>query len=510
MSRDPENGSILALRGVVKDFPGARALKGVDFDVRRGEIVGLVGENGAGKSTLMKILVGLHRMDAGTMAVRGTPFTPRDPQDAIRHGVGMVFQEQSLLPNMTVAENMVLCHEGRFRRGPLLAVGAIAAETKAILADCGFDVDPRAIVGDLSQARRQMVEIARLLWLSRQYGVADPVLILDEPTTVLVAAEIQQLFDLLRGLRREASIVFISHRLEEVLALATRVVVFKDGQNVADLPAAGAAVETIENLMVGHELAADHYQTNEQVEPGADEVLRVDGLSLRGKFEPVSFAVRRGEILCLGGVMGSGKEEICKCLAGVLRADAGTVSVDGRRVDLSRPSAAIAAGIGYLPADRRDEGLGLQMDVKSNITLVMLRRLIRGGILSLGREKRIAADWVEQLRIRTRSLAAHAGTLSGGNQQKVVMAKWLASDARLLILDHPTRGVDVGAKEEIYHRIRALARDGIAMIIMCDTMEEDIGLCNRMITLRDGRVTAEIPCPPTAKPAPVDIIRHVV
>ena len=208
--------------------------------------------------------------------------------------------------------------------------------------------------------------------------------------------------------------------------------------------------------------------------------------------------------------MGSGKEEICKCLAGVSRAAAGKVFVGGRRADLSRPSAAIAAGIGYLPADRRDEGLGMQMDVKSNISLVVLRKLMRGGILSLGREKSLARQWVQQLRIRTRSLTAQAGTLSGGNQQKVVMAKWLASNARLLILDHPTRGVDVGAKEEIYHRVRSLAREGIAMIIMCDTMEEDIGLCNRMITLRDGKVTAEIPCPPAAKPAPVDIIRHVV
>ena len=260
-----------------------RALKGVDFRVGPGEIVGLVGENGAGKSTLMKVLIGLHRMDAGSMTVRGVPFTPRDPQDAIRHGVGMVFQEQSLLPNLTVAENIVLCHERQFARGPLLGMRAIAAETKRLLDACGFDVSPRALVADLSQARRQMVEIARLLWLSRQYGVSNPVLILDEPTTVLVADEIRQLFDLLRALQKEASIVFISHRLEEVLGLATRVVVFKDGQNVADMKTSGATVETIENLMVGHELAADHYQTNEQIEPGPEEVLRVEELALPGQ-----------------------------------------------------------------------------------------------------------------------------------------------------------------------------------------------------------------------------------
>jgi ribose transport system ATP-binding protein len=510
MNREEALTPILEMRGVVKDFPGVRALKGVDFCVNRGEIVGLVGENGAGKSTLMKILIGLHKMDAGTMTVQGTPLSPRDPQDAIRHGIGMVFQEQSLLANLTVAENIVLCHEGKFASGPFLRQGAILREARTLLDDCGFGVDPRALVGEISQAQRQMTEIARLLWLSRQYGAADPVLILDEPTTVLVKSEIEQLFSLLRALKKEASIIFISHRLEEVLELATRVVVFKDGQNVTELEASAATVEKIENLMVGHELATDHYQEKEQRLPAETVVLRVQGLRLAGRFDPIDFSVREGEILCLGGVMGSGKEEICKCIAGVQRADGGQVFMRDRRVDFSRPSTAIAAGIGYLPADRRDEGLGLQMDVKSNITLVMLKKLIRGGILSLGREKSIAGGWVEQLRIKTRSLSANAGTLSGGNQQKVVMAKWLASDARLLILDHPTRGVDVGAKEEIYHRIRSLAREGMALIIMCDTMEEDIGLASRMITLRDGKVTAEIPCPPGAKPTPVDIIRHVV
>lgn len=208
--------------------------------------------------------------------------------------------------------------------------------------------------------------------------------------------------------------------------------------------------------------------------------------------------------------MGSGKEELCKCLVGVARADGGEVFVRDNRVDFSRPSSAIAAGIGYLPADRRDEGLGLQMDVKSNITLVMLRKLTTGGILSLRKERSIALQWVRQLRIKTSSVSTSVSTLSGGNQQKVVMAKWLASDVQILILDHPTRGVDVGAKEEIYHRIRSLAKQGVTMIILCDTMEEDIGLCNRMITLRDGKVTAEIPCGADNKPAPGDIIRHVV
>ena len=349
---------VIEMRGVVKDFPGVRALKGVDLTIARHEIVGLVGENGAGKSTLMKILIGLQKMDGGSMKLRGVEKQLHDPQDAIRHGIGMVFQEQSLLANMTVAENISLCHDRKFRRGPFLDNRAMIRDAREFLGKCGFDVDPTALVANLSQAKRQMTEIARLLWLSGQYGIEDPVLILDEPTTVLVKNEIDQLFTLLKGLESKASIIFISHRLEEVLELTQRIVIFKDGQKINQIPTVDATVEMIEGLMVGHELAVDHYVVDEQIEPEDVEVLRVENLSLAGKFSPISFSVRKWEIVCLAGVIGSGKQDVCKCLAGVQRASDGKVFIQDVPVDLAQPLSAIAAGIEYLPSDRRDEGLG--------------------------------------------------------------------------------------------------------------------------------------------------------
>ena len=505
-----DTDAVIELKGVVKNFPGVRALKGIDFTIYKNEIIGLVGENGAGKSTLMKILIGLHRIDGGTMTVRGEQLQFKDPDDAVRHGVGMVFQEQSLLPNLTVAENIVLCHEQGFKRGGLISNREVQRQAEAQLKKCGFEINAGAYVRDISQAERQLVEIARLLWLSSLYGVSQPVLILDEPTTVLVQSEIDQLFELLRCMENDASIIFISHRLEEVVDISDRIVIFKDGEHVKDLRAEEADIETIENLMVGHELAEDHYKESEQIEAEAEDVLSVRDLSLDGSFEPVSFDVHKGEILCLGGVLGSGKEDLCRCLSGLQTQSSGEFSMNGKPVDKHSPAASIAAGIGYVPSDRRDEGLGLQLSVKENTSLVKLKALLRKGLLLPSVERAEVDKWIKQLRIKTPSMNSFVGQLSGGNQQKVVMAKWLASDIGLLILDHPTRGVDVGAKEEIYSEIRSLARKGLAIIVMCDTMEEDIGLSNRMITMRDGKKTAEIACPADEKPAPVDVIGYMV
>ena len=506
MNRD----AVIELKGVVKNFPGVKALKGIDFSVYKNEIIGLVGENGAGKSTLMKILIGLHRIDGGAMSVGGFEKQFRSPDEAIKAGVGMVFQEQSLLPNLSVTENIMLCHEKSFSRFGFLSTSAMERAAGEQLEKCGFSINPGALVRDLSQAERQLVEIARLLWLAELYGAEHPVLILDEPTTVLVQSETDQLFSLLKCLESKASIIFISHRLEEVLELSDRIVIFKDGEHVRDLSSSDADIETIENLMVGHELAEDHYKESEQREPSDEAVLSVDQLYLDGAFEPLSFKVNRGEILCLGGVIGSGKEDLCRCLSGLIRPSGGSFSMNGREVDGRSPARSIAAGIGYVPSDRRDEGLGLQLSVKENITLVKLRSLLCKGILLPAVERAEASRWMKQLKIKTASMNSFVGQLSGGNQQKVVMAKWLASDIDLLILDHPTRGVDVGAKEEIYSEIRQLAAKGMALIVMCDTMEEDIGLSNRMITMKDGRVTAELACPADGKPSPVDIIGYMV
>ncbi|MBN1834284.1 MAG: sugar ABC transporter ATP-binding protein [Spirochaetales bacterium] len=502
--------NVVQMQHIFKSFPGVRALEDVSFSVGRGEIVGLVGENGAGKSTLMKILIGLYKADRGKLQLHGKTAAPTDPRMAARLGVGMVFQEGCLLPNLTVCENLFLCQERTFKRHGMLVIQEMLAEAEKQLAKVKVEVSPRAYVRDLPQASRQMVEIVRLIWLSNISGVENPVLILDEPTTVLTSDEIDRLFEILKVLKKECSIIFISHRLEEVLELSDRIVILKDGRNMAELRREEAEIRKVQRLMVGHELAEEYYKESEQRQPEEEEELQVEGLEKAGSFSSVSFAVRRGEIVSLVGVLGSGKEEVCRCIAGVSKADSGTIRVKGRQVKIGGPQDAIKAGIGYIPSDRREEGLALQMDVLSNITLIILKGLAKGGLLNLRKERQEGVHWVEQNRIKTPSLRTPCVNLSGGNQQKTVLAKWLATDVELLILDHPTRGIDVGAKEEIYRRIRELAAHGMAIILMSDTLEEDIGLCNRMLLMRDGQITGQVDCPANAKPAPVDIIQYIV
>ncbi|MCP4405967.1 MAG: sugar ABC transporter ATP-binding protein [bacterium] len=501
---------VVELTNIYKNFTGVKALSNVDFSVYPQEIIGLVGENGAGKSTLMKILIGLYAFDEGEMKLRGTPLTFSDPKMAIQQGIGMVFQEGCLLPNLTIAENLFLCHEKKFSRRGLLSMKRMKKEAARQLDRAGLQLDPGTYVRDMSQASRQMVEIARLLWLSSLYDIDNPVMILDEPTTVLLADEIKRLFDILHHIKREASIIFISHRLEEVLELSDRIIVFKDGENMAELSAEEAEIHHIEQLMVGRGMAEEHYQESDQREPASTVVVEVKGLEKKHKFDPLGFRVHNGEILSLVGVLGSGKEDVCRSITGTAKADRGEIFINGKQIAILSPKDAIQAGIGYIPIDRRSEGLALEMDVMSNTTLIKLKDLLTHGLISPNKEKQEAAYWVKECRVKTPSLKTACANLSGGNQQKVVLAKWLAADVDLLILDHPTRGVDIGAKEEIYKRIRALADKGMAIILMSDTLEEDIGLCNRMIFMKDGKVTGEMACPPTAKPAPVDIIDYIV
>lgn len=501
---------VIELIDVYKSFPGVQALKNINLTIAPKEILGLVGENGAGKSTLMKILIGLYQIDQGEMRLRGAPVRLADPRMAVRMGVGMVFQEGCLLPNLTITENLFLRHENVFTRYGLLSARKMRAEAEKQLARVELHLKPDLYVRDIPAAARQMVEMARLFWLSELYGVDNPVLILDEPTTVLLADEIKRLFRLLKQIKQEATVIFISHRLEEVLELSDRVVVLKDGQKMAELKGNEATVRQVEQLMVGHELAAEHYKESEQKEPAAEMVIQVEALEKKGKFQPISFAVQQGEILSLVGVLGSGKEEVCRCLAGTMPADSGRILVQGQAVTIHSPNDAINASIGYIPIDRRDEGLALQMDVMSNITLVMLQEVIHHGLIHPQEERAKASYWVEQLRIKAPSLKTPCVNLSGGNQQKIVMAKWLAARVKVLILDHPTRGIDVGAKQELYRWIRLLAVEGLAIILMSDTLEEDIGLCHRMLIMKDGQLMAEIACPAKQKPTPVEIIGYMV
>ena len=355
-----------------------------------------------------------------------------------------------------------------------------------------------------------MVEIARLLWLSSIYGHYNPVLILDEPTTILADSEVDTMFSILRSIKNRASVILISHRLSEVVENSDRIVILKDGKNVTEMPAAGVKISEVEQLMVGHEFSNDRYLENDQRIPENREVLKVEDLSVKGHFEPLDFSVHAGEVVSLIGLIGSGKESVRDCLTGIRKPDSGSIFIDGKKVSTFAPHQSIALGIGHVPIDRRSEGLAAGMSVMDNINLLVLNNLKKGGLLNRRKEKAAASIWVDECMIKTPSLESLCGTLSGGNQQKVVIAKWLGANTKILILDHPTRGVDVGAKEEIYRLIRNLAEEGIGILVMCDTLEEDIGLSNRILIMNEGRYIKEELSPPNAKPKPTDIIKYIV
>jgi ribose transport system ATP-binding protein len=502
--------AVLALRRITKIFPGVVALDEVDLTIQKNEILGLVGENGAGKSVLTKIMIGLLQPDDGTIMLRGEMTTLRDPSDAIKKGIGVVFQEGSLLPNLTVMENLFLCHETVFRRFGMLSLRAMRAAARELLTQTKLRIDVDLPIAEIGPAARQMVEIARLLWLSKLYGHDNPVLILDEPTTVLADSERNTLFSILQDIKKQASIVLISHRLQEIVENCTRIVVLKDGKKVTELAASTAQLSNVEQLMVGHSFSADRFQVDEQAAPGDKEILRVENLSKAGHFEPLSFTIKEGEIVSLVGLVGSGKEEVCRCITGLQKADTGSITLDGRKLPNGSSGSAVRAGLGHIPIDRRDEGLALAMSVAENINFLVLNRLKVAGFISRRLEKKNARRWVAECQIKTPSIATACANLSGGNQQKTVISKWLSSRVRLLVLDHPTRGVDIGAKDEIYKLMRKLGKEGIGMLVMCDTLEEDIGLANRMLIMKDGRFVREVDSSPRKKPSPQDIIELIV
>jgi ribose transport system ATP-binding protein len=506
IAKDP----VLELREITKSYPGVVALDGVDLTIYQNELVGLVGENGAGKSTLMKILIGVVQPDHGSYRIRGESVRLRDPSQGIRLGVGMVFQEGSLIPNLSIMENLFLSHETEFQKFGLLSKRAMRQAALAALAPVKITDELEQPISETAPATRQMVEIARLLWLSRLYGQKNPVLILDEPTTVLTEHERETLFTILHEITNQASIIFISHRLQEIVENSDRIVILKDGKNVTEFSSANARIPEIENLMVGHTFSEDRYRESEQIEPDDQVVLKVQNLSKREKFQPIDFVVRAGEILSLVGLVGSGKEELCRCITGLDKPDTGSVTIGGKRLSPGFPSEAVRLGIGHVPIDRRSDGLALGMSIAQNVNLLVLDTLKTAGLVNPVREKQNALNWINECRIKCPSPATLCGNLSGGNQQKAVIAKWLTSQVRLLVLDHPTRGVDVGAKAEIYRLIRKLANDGIGMIIMCDTLEEDIGLSSRMLIMKDGRLVREITCPSFQKPSPGEIISSIV
>jgi ribose transport system ATP-binding protein len=501
--------ALLNLTNVSKAFAGVQALDRVSVEVRPGEVVGLVGENGAGKSTLIRILAGVYRPDSGTLALDGKPLTLGSPRDANLHGIGIVFQEQSLLPNLTVAENIYLGQEKEFSRWGVILWPALRAAAKRQLEKVQLNIDPATRTAHLSFAERQMVELAKALALEERTE-RHLVILLDEPTSVLEQREIDILFERVRALRSRASFVFVSHRLDEVLQISDRVYVMKDGKVVTEKPTAETSVPELHRLMVGRELHAEYYREARQQPPTANVAMQAEGLTVQGGYRNVDFTLREGEILGIAGVIGSGREELTRTLFGFLPHSTGKLVVAGKTVRLTSPDQAAALGIGYIPRERRVEGLVLTLPIVPNITLASLRTVMQAGTIQSGKERRLAETWVEKLRVRTPGVDALCLNLSGGNQQKVVLAKWMNASSRVLIFDHPTRGLDVGAKEEVYDLMRTLSEQGIAMVLTADTLEETIGLSHSILVMRDGEVTARFDAMPGSKPAQVDLIRHMV
>ena len=475
---------VLEMRGITKRFPGVTALDEVGFALRPGEVHGLVGENGAGKSTLMKILSGAQPMDAGEILIDDVPAIIKSPLDARDLGISMIYQEFNLVPRLSVAENIFLGRALLGGRGRLISWRQLHADARAVLDRIGMDLDTRRPVGELSVAQQQMVEIAKALSVNAR------IIVMDEPSATLTGHELETLFGLIKKLRRGGiGVVYISHRLEELFAIAQRVTVMRDGRHIATRDMCDVTRDELIRMMVGREVSEG--RPEEHRAPGAER-LRVGGLCRRGAFQDVSFCLKVGEVVGLTGLVGSGRTEVARAIFGADRPDAGEIRVDGVPVQIRSPREAIAHGLGFLTEDRKNQGLVLMMSVRENITASNLAALGPGPLVLPGRERPIARRFVEELRVKTPSIEQLARNLSGGNQQKVVLAKWLFTESKVLIFNEPTRGIDVGAKAEFYWIIRDLAPAGTAVLVISRELPETLLLCDRILVMHEGRLTGEI------------------
>ncbi|MGH2379621.1 MAG: sugar ABC transporter ATP-binding protein [Candidatus Limnocylindria bacterium] len=478
----PSNPSpLLELRRVGKSYPGVRALDNVDFDLRPGEVHGVVGENGAGKSTLIRIIGGVIQPDEGELLVDGRPIDISSPQDAQNRGVSVIHQELEVHPALSVTENVML---GRLPSRPPGWVDWRRAEreTSSLLAAMALDISPRTKVGALSLAERRLIVIARAL------AVKARVLVMDEPTAGLSEAETDHLGQLIQRMRRSgASIIYVSHRVSEVIALADRITVLRDGRRVATVAAAEASVAGVVRSMVGRDLAELYPRRRQQSGPVALELRDLGGPGFRS----VNMSVRSGEIVALYGLLGSGCANVSRAIFGAPPATTGAILVNDRSTPIRRPTDARRAGIGLLPIERRREGLVLASDVMVNIVLASIERYARGGLFRDREARERARHWGSRLSIRMTSSRARVATLSGGNQQKVIFARWLDASSRILVLEEPTRGVDVGAKGEIYRLIDELCQQGVAVVLVSSEIPEVLAISDRILVMSRGRIVAE-------------------
>jgi ABC-type sugar transport system ATPase subunit len=475
---------LLELRNIEKRFGGVIALKGGNMTVVPGEVHLLMGENGAGKSTLMKIVAGMIPADGGEMLWQGQPVHFRNPAEAARHGIAMVHQESLLAPHLTVAENIFL---GREDAGPLGFVHRrrMRERAAALIREHGFPLDAGWRVGKLSPAGKQLVEICRALFQGSS------LLIFDEPTSSLSEAETQEVFRIVRTLReRKVGVIYITHRLDELRSIGDRVTVLRDGITVHTGPLAGLNTAQLIQHMVGREVSAIY---SREPAPAGPELLRVEGLTRAPLLKDISFTLRAGEIVGLAGMIGAGRTELCRALFGIDPMDRGEITIEGRRADIRNPIQAVRAGLALIPEDRQHTGLATALPVAYNTTMANLGRVSRLGFLNLAAERSVTSDFIRRLRIRAESPKQRAGRLSGGNQQKVAISKWLARDARIFLFDEPTRGIDIGAKVEVFEVMDNLARQGAAVLMVSSEMPELLQVADRIIVMRLGRISGELP-----------------
>ena len=472
---------VIALRSVSKSFGGVHALHDVHFDIYAGEVHALLGENGAGKSTLIKIITGVHHPDHGEIILNGESVQFNDPRDARANAIAAIYQEPNLFPDLDIAENIFVGRQPKRVGG--VDWQKMYQDAAALLDSLGLNLNVRAKARTLSIAHQQMVEIARALSLNAK------ILIMDEPTSSLTISEVDELFSIVRRLRSGGTaIVFVSHRLEEIFALADRVTTLRDGIYIDTRLIGDVTHDDLIQKMVGRTLNSLFPKQDVQI---GDIVLEVENLSVAGEFHDVSFELRSGEILGVYGLIGAGRTEIARAIFGIDPATSGQIRIHGKPVTIRSPQDAMALGIAYVPEDRQSQGLILPMSITQNITLPILRKFVSGIWLSTGKERSAAQEMSQRLRIKTSGVAQRVRELSGGNQQKVVLSKWLATNPRILILDEPTRGIDVGAKSEVHQLLSQLASQGVAIMMISSELPEILGMSDRILVVREGQLGGE-------------------
>ena len=474
---------MIQMNGISKSFSGNQVLNDVSFELANGEIHALMGENGAGKSTLMKILSGIHHKDSGHIRVDGEEQTFKTIKDSERCGIHVIHQELNILPDLSVAENLFLGKELTYGFG-IMKRAEMRRQAHDLLCKLGLDIDPKTRAGDLSVGKQQLVEIAKAIASDAKY------IVMDEPTAALTDREIQTLFETVRELKNKGiSFVYISHRMEEIFAICDRITILRDGQyaGVRDIPK--TSFDEIVAMMVGRELGERFPERQHCI---GDTKLSVDNLCANHVFENVSFELRKGEVLVLAGLMGAGRTEVAQTLFGARKANSGSIAIDGQAVKIHNPIQAMQHKIGFVTEDRKTEGLLLDFSIQDNIMLTNFNKTCRMGITQPASENQFVQKFIDQLAIRTTDAHLPVKSLSGGNQQKVVLAKWLGTEPDILILDEPTRGVDIGAKKEIYTIINQLAEAGVAILMISSELPEVIGMADRVLVMHEGRITGEV------------------